>query len=1003
MKNSKQGWRRTLTAVAVATAIGLSGGAAWASGESTGNIVGTISAPVAGSYTVKIVNKETGLQRSAQVDSGSEYRFPRLPVGRYTVTVSDASGRVAAESEIVVAISSTANASFDLASRGGAEVIEVVGARPSAIDLTSVDSGLIVGEAEFDKLPVGRNATSIALLAPSTTQGDPDFGNLAAFAGASVAENAYYINGLNVTNFRNGLGGSTVPFEFYKEFQVKVGGYSAEFGRSLGGVINAVTKSGTNEFHAGANMFYSPDSLREDSPNSYYRNGRIYTPNDKDTADRMEANIWASGALIQDKLFYYVLFNPRNVETDNLGENGLNLYRNQDESSFWGAKVDWYISDDHSLELTWWSDEQETEQQVYAYNHTTQTRGRYYGVGVLENGGTNKALKYTGVMTDTLTISAMVGENEYTNSAYPSNAACPAVVDRRVNAPNGLNPGCDVPTFGVTTEGDYDHREMMRLDFEWAFADAHVLRFGIDSEEMTSYARSDRVGPLGQLPPDWLQYHNEFSGRAGVTQGAYSYTMRTWAPGQTLAMGGQTVVNETGAPIDYADVRLRNLGGEFVTDATAFYVEDQWQVSDSIFMSLGLRNENFSNKNYKGQTFADQKDQWAPRIGMTWDVMGDGKSKLFLNLGRYHLPIANNTSARAAGNEIYLIGYFPVLSTAPGTFLPQLDLNHQIGGTVVAGSGIINDPAIIADKDLKPMYQDEYMLGFQRELESGWSVGIKGIMRDVGSTIDDYCDLPQGCSLFNPGEDLTYWADENGNGRRDNDEHYVTLTAEEMGMPKAHREYHAIELTADRRTKDYTLSASYVWARSFGNFEGWVKSDIDQTDAGVTQDFDFAALMDGAEGYLPNDRRHTIKLFGAVNVTDDFQFGFNFLLQSGRPINGFGQGHPEFGTMPWGDSFYQTIRNADGTVSYVRTPRGHFGRTPWVAQLDLSARYSMSFGGTDVTLLADVFNLFNSDAVTGVFEASDVDNSPGTQDARFLLPNRWQQPRSVRVGAEVRF
>lgn len=65
--------------------------------------------------------------------------------------------------------------------------------------------------------------------------------------GASVGENAYYINGMNVTNFRNGLGGSTVPFQFYDQFQIKTRGYSAEFGRSTGGVVNAVTRRGTNE------------------------------------------------------------------------------------------------------------------------------------------------------------------------------------------------------------------------------------------------------------------------------------------------------------------------------------------------------------------------------------------------------------------------------------------------------------------------------------------------------------------------------------------------------------------------------------------------------------------------------------------------------------------------------------------------------------------------------------------------------------------------------------
>ena len=69
-----------------------------------------------------------------------------------------------------------------------------------------------------------------------------------------MAENTVYINGLNVTDFYNRIGFSSVPFAFYEEFQVKTGGYSVEFGRTTGGVINAVTRSGSNEFQFGAEL-----------------------------------------------------------------------------------------------------------------------------------------------------------------------------------------------------------------------------------------------------------------------------------------------------------------------------------------------------------------------------------------------------------------------------------------------------------------------------------------------------------------------------------------------------------------------------------------------------------------------------------------------------------------------------------------------------------------------------------------------------------------------------
>jgi hypothetical protein len=105
---------------------------------------------------------------------------------------------------------------------------------------------------ELRRLPVEQNVASVALLAPGVNKGNAAFGGL-TFGGSSIAENSYYVNGLNVTDFYNRNGFSEAPFAFYQEFQVKTGGYSVEFGRSTGGVVNAVTRSGSNEFTMAPN------------------------------------------------------------------------------------------------------------------------------------------------------------------------------------------------------------------------------------------------------------------------------------------------------------------------------------------------------------------------------------------------------------------------------------------------------------------------------------------------------------------------------------------------------------------------------------------------------------------------------------------------------------------------------------------------------------------------------------------------------------------------------
>src|SRR5690606_14122345 len=133
------------------------------------------------------------------------------------------------------------------------------------------------------------------------------------FGGSSVAENVVYINGLNVTDPYRRQGFSTVPFGFYEEFQVKTGGYSAEFGRSTGGVINAVTRSGTNDFHAGAEFTMEPNAWVSSRKDRFYKNGDIVAADrlSRDGASFYKANVWASGALIKDRLFFFGMYEQR--------------------------------------------------------------------------------------------------------------------------------------------------------------------------------------------------------------------------------------------------------------------------------------------------------------------------------------------------------------------------------------------------------------------------------------------------------------------------------------------------------------------------------------------------------------------------------------------------------------------------------------------------------------------------------------------------------------------
>ncbi len=176
---------------------------------------------------------------------------------------------------------------FTLVSTGaaGSGDIVIVAKRVAVADFEGTTTGAVINVSDIaNRVPVGRDLSSIIQLTPGVSQGDSAFGALPSIGGASVGENQYFVNGLNVTNFRSFLGANTVPFEFYDTVEVKDGGYQAEYGRSTGGFIGATTKSGSNEFHAGVVTTYSPNGLRSKSPNT------LTSDNDKDYSSDLRSD-----------------------------------------------------------------------------------------------------------------------------------------------------------------------------------------------------------------------------------------------------------------------------------------------------------------------------------------------------------------------------------------------------------------------------------------------------------------------------------------------------------------------------------------------------------------------------------------------------------------------------------------------------------------------------------------------------------------------------------------
>lgn len=973
------------------------------------NTSGAIFGQASAGSTVQIQNPATGFSRSITVGRDGAYRFSALPTGSYNVTYTGTDGTTATREGVNVNVGTGTPVNFATA-RADATTLDSVQVRATSavnpIDVSSVESTTILTAEQIAKIPVARDATSVALLAPGTVKGDAAFGNLASFGGSSVAENQYYVNGFNVTNSFRNLKFSQIPFEAIAEQQVKTGGYGAEFGRSTGGVVNQITKRGTNEFHAGANVFYSPASLQADTVNYYYRNplepgkyGTLAQDNSRAQDDSIITSAWASGALIQDKLFAYGVVSYGQPD-QNTAENpfGDKAGDKNVKNPIWLVKVDWNINDSNKLEFTAFDDTTRTDTDVF-------NSGTYIGTRKEENGGRNYIGKYTGYFTDNLTMSALYGHGEFKRKDGGRTATgldityggdlnvpatgCPRVLDVRPAYRQELTGGeirsqCNLTNDAIERADAKDTRDQFRLDFEWSLGD-HLVRFGYDRDDYESVAGTSIEGG------------------------------RYW---RYSTVNPDGIVNN-GDEYDIVREQIVNQGSTVKLKQWAAYAEDSWKITDTFLAYFGARWDTFENLNGEGQTYVKIKNQFGPRLGFSWDVHGDSTLKIYGNAGRYALPLTPSVAVRGASASLYTRQNYYFTGVDPVTGAPT-GLTKRGGLQYINGEfGEPKNPATIAATNLDPMYQDEYILGFQQQITDHQAIGARGIYRKLKAAIDDNCDytpiydmavadgltpnIPNAgfpyCRMFNPGKDSVFLTDIEGNGVLTE----YTIPSELLS-PKAKRTYKAIELFWDGSWQKFFFQGSWTIGWNKGNTEGGVKSDIGQADTSVTQDFDYKELMVDSYGYLPNDRRHSIKIFGNYQFTDEWSLGANILVQSGRPENCLGVLYPYNGGIhPYGAAFFRCgtteAGGADGPS--VAVPRGTAGRLPWTNTLDLNVAYLPKWA-PGLQLKMDVFNVFNQQKPTSISEVAE-DGTTGAPLSTYGLYRSTQAPRSFRFMVQYDF
>ena len=984
---------------------------------------GTVYGDVAPSATIVLKNLDTNATRTVTADAAGKFQVTALPIGRYRAT----SGAKSAEIEVLAG--QGVEAAF---TEGAVQTVQIT-SRRTRIDVSNATNGATFTARELAKLPIAKSVDAIVQLAPNTTRGDPTYVAGSSLGGGAASENAYYINGFAVTNPLSQLGASELPFGAIAQVQILTGGYGAEFGRSVGGVINVTTKSGTNNWEVGAIASTTPSGFRSAYKDTYFSTNGLpvnagATPTDgqirlrraDNKLSQTQVGAYIGGPIIKDKLFMFASFEENDTDQHlvNAATNSTALatagYIDRTvKTGRYLNKFDWNITDNHRLEATFIGDLPvvDTKFRSYAYarnpNGTASGQPGTIGANVLSsqheelsggsapNGGESQILRYVGNLTDSLTFTALYGKSKSEHIFEPTGYN-PNLFS--VNAPQearapGLNYNNGQTFSGLLNKsGAVDKLESFRADLEYKLGD-HLVRAGVDNNKISGLGAGTALGGGGQ----WI--YQKTSTPDAITKLSSGDLPKLTPYGGIAAQGY------------YVQKNLSSTVSDAYADQSAYYIEDRYQITKNLLITAGVRNEQFSNSNQDKVKFVEQKNQIAPRLAMAWDVNGDASMKVYGSVGRYMIQMPSVIALRVANGSLNTLeNYVYTATDANGLPINPVKITDPQSANNEFGQA--KDPKTLSSTNLKPAYQDEITLGFEKAFSPSLNFGAKLTYRTLKSTIDDWGDDRPflayaaankidishwegfGGALINPGVDQDFLVDFASTGKNYTK---VRVTAADMGFEKAKRTYAALDFFAEHPYRNgWYGRLNYTLGRSTGNTEGQTLSDTGtaQADVSITQTWDYKEIMYYANGLLPNDRKHQIKAFGFYELTPQWTVGANLIVASGRPRSCLG-------TSPLKDDKYtynsgeHYCFGANATLN-TPSPRGTLGRLPWDRQLDMNLVYKPTLV-KDLSLKLDVFNIFNTQSVTKVVEQY---NSRNARSATYEAISNYTAPRAVRLTAE---
>lgn len=1005
--------------------------------ERTGSIEGTVkdqNGAIVPNATIEVSGN--AFTRTITSNEDGYFRVQQVPPGTYKVVISAGNFDKVTKNNVNVSLGNTSNVDTDLKASVGA-VVNVTTEGTATIDTSASKIQTDLGAKRLEDLPKGTNfTTSMKAAAPVRTE--PTAGGF-QIDGASGSENSFVIDGQEVTNFRDGTINSSnnIPFQLIQEVQIKSNGFEAEFGGATGGVINVVTKRGANEFHGEISQQIETSKL-------YGRNRQVldtsvstlptaanrYIQPQRDVFTNMYPSFFAGGSVVKDRLFYFVSASPQYSDITRPWTNAAGTtfnYRSKQKSDYDFVRLDGQISDKLQLSGTYLYNPRTTHGALPTFAQLAG--GAPPEVDQFNLGGRDASQNFgfegTYTPNQTWTFNARFGrgylnEKTFNVAKQAWGYGIPAVT--QYTCPSTTCSAGSAGFASVASNTFINKDISIRKTFDAAaglflnnFGGRHNFKFGYQ------YTHISNDVDISNVATGTLAFF------IGPTQTTFD----------TAGNTRPTAAERTAGAIGYGTLTLIGTFGAASNTNNAIFVQDSWQISNRLTLNLGLRMEKEDVPSFRagapGINFS-WTDKLAPRFGAAFDVLGNGKWKVFGSYGRFFDRFKFELPRGSFGGEVQDVYDFIV--TNPNIF------SYTRASAIAAAirfqdqrtpSNIPSDNRV--DPDIKPFQQAELTFGTAYDFGNGFILDSRYTHKNIIRAIDDigYHNLQDSEEYFigNPGEGVCA---QPACGR------YPIPGAVAV---KAKRVFDAVETRVQKRFgTNISFDTSYTWSRLFGNYSGSASSDEAQRQANgigrnspaVSRYFDLPFIgftADGKpdDGLLPTDRTHFLKFSGNYlfdwwgNKANTTSFNVFYQLASGTPVT--------------------TRARIAGVTGAIVSVRGDLGRLDSFSQTDVSMTHKYRFGKDNrfaVAFDVNVLNLLNQAGELSRRETITRSNVPpadigcsglpagdttlrcvtraffngaltsakvlayanvagdGNKDLRYNLPQAYQAPRGVRFG-----